>query len=125
MKERRHSPIFTNPLEMHGVRAGYAMGEYSPIRGSGLGVKARNPFGLRGGDGVFRKKRLKLGSLLLQEQQENCQQLFTLDSMIKVNFNKTNSEPFNELIIYSSLNPIPSTLKLSNTSVLPVSNSRQ
>lgn len=39
--------------------------------------------------------------------------------MIKVNFKKTISEPFCELTVYSSLNPIPLMLKLSNASVLP------
>lgn len=36
-----------------------------------------------------------------------------------VYFKKTVSEPFNELITYSSLNPIPITLKLISFNVLP------
>jgi len=39
--------------------------------------------------------------------------------MIKINLNRTNSEPFSEFSIYNSLNPIPATLKLSNALVLP------
>lgn len=39
--------------------------------------------------------------------------------MMKLSFNKTASVPFSELIVYTSLNPIPATLKLSNNSVLP------
>jgi hypothetical protein len=55
---------------------------------------------------------------VLQEQLANYQQLFTLDKMIKLKFNKVISEPLSELVPYSSFNPIPATLKLSNTSML-------
>jgi hypothetical protein len=39
--------------------------------------------------------------------------------MIKVNFRKVNVKPFSELVVYSTLNPIPFTLKLSNIAILP------
>ncbi|MDR2274872.1 MAG: hypothetical protein LBF27_28445 [Sphingobacterium sp.] len=38
---------------------------------------------------------------------------------MKLYFNSITSEPFSEVISYTSLNPIPVTLKLSNSKVLP------
>ena len=38
---------------------------------------------------------------------------------MKLYFNKTILKPFSELILYSSLNPIPVILRLSNNTVLP------
>ncbi len=53
------------------------------------------------------------------EKRENCRLINTLDKMLKVSFKKSNNTPFAELLIYSSLNPIPFSLNMNQESFLP------